>query len=214
MTFAKGRGVRLEVASTYAGSVKTVSEVTNADPPVATSSAHGLADKSVGYFKAATGMPRLEGQAVRVRNPLTNTFELEDLDTTDYGDFTVGSFLPVTGWLTISNATEINKAGGDANPLDVSVLLDEIAQQENGLLSPETVSISARLETISNAAMNVIRAAARDQDYVLLRATYKDGNVRVVRGQPSLPTEQVSTGQVGTQAFTLTVKGLWLEGAA
>lgn len=213
MTYAKGRGVRLEVASTY-GSPKTVSEVTEADPPVATSTSHALATKSVGYFSAATGMPRLDGQACRLGTVATNTFELEDLDTTSYGNFTAGTFVPVTAWLTVSNATDINKSGGEGNPLDVSVLLDEIAQEETGLLSAETVSITCRLETISNAAIDVVRAAARSQGYCVFRVTYKDGSVRVFRGQPSLPTESVSTGQVGQSTFTSTVKGLWIEGVA
>jgi hypothetical protein len=213
MTFAKGRGVRLEVANAF-GSNKTVTEVTEADPPVVTSSAHGLAAKSVGYFTSVVGMPRLEGQVARILNPLTNSFELEDLDTTDYGNFTSGSFVPVSTWTTFSNATEINKAGGDANPLDVTVIMDEIQQQENGQLGAESVSVSARLETISNAAMSRIRNAARNQENCVFRLTYKDGNVRIFRGQPSLPTEQVATGQVGTMAFTVTLKQLFLEGAA
>lgn len=213
MTYAKGRGVRLEVASTY-GSAKTVTAVTAANPGVATSAAHGLATKSVGYFSSAAGMPRLDGQACRLGAVVTNTFELEDIDTTAYGTFTAGAFVPVTAWLTISNATDINKTGGEGNPIDVSVLLDEIAQEEAGLLSAETVSINCRLETISNAAMAVIRAAARSQGYVVLRATYKDGNVRVWRGQPSIPTESISTGQSGQSTFSCTIKGMWIEGVA
>lgn len=213
MTYAKGRGVRLEVASTY-GSDKTVSDVTAADPPVATSTSHGLLADSVGYFSVATGMPRLVGQACRLETVATNTFNLEDLDTTDYGDFTAGTFVPVSAWATVSNATDVNKTGGEGNPLDVSVLLDEIAQEETGLLSAETVSISCRLETVSNAAMAIVRAAAKEQDYCVFRLTYKDGSVRIWRGQPSLPTESVATGQVGTSNFTCTVKGLWIEGVA
>lgn len=211
-TFVKGRGVRLEVAATY-GAAKTVSEVTEADPPVATSTAHGLAAKSVGYFATATGMPQLEGQACRLEAVASNTFDLEDLDTTSYGNFTAGSFVPVATWLTISNATDINKAGGEGNPLDVTVLLDEKNQEENGQLSAETVTISARLESVSNAAMQVVRTAAKAQGYCVFRETFKDLSVRVWRGQVGLPSEGVSVGQVGTMAFNCTVKGFWVEGA-
>lgn len=213
MTFAKGRGVRVEIAATY-GTAKTVSEVTAANPPVATSTAHGLLAKSTGYFATAAGMPQLVGQACRLSAVSTNDFTLEDIDSTSYGDFTSGTFVPATAWVTLASAVSIDKAGGEATQEETTVLLDEKQQFEAGLLAAETVTINLRTLTISDAALALVRAAAKAGSYIMLRVTMKDGNVRLVRGQPGLPTESLNVGSIGTTSFNLTVQGYWTEGAA
>lgn len=213
MAFAIGRGVRLEIGSTE-GAPISVTEVSQANPGVATSTAHGLLAKSVGYFSSATGMPRLVGQAARLSPVTANDFTLEGLDTTDYGDFTAGSFVPVTAWATVSTATDWALSGGEAELQDVSVLLDEITQKEAGLLSAQSVAVTIRQETINDAAMAKLSEVARKAGFVVMRLTYKDGNVRVYRGQPSLPTETIGTNGVGSGTFAMSVKGFLQHGAA
>ena len=97
MTSIVGRGVRVEIGITESAP-KTVTAISLANPGVATSAAHGLANKSVGYFNAVSGMVQLEGQASRVANQAANTFELEDIATTTYPAFTAGTFVPVASW--------------------------------------------------------------------------------------------------------------------
>lgn len=213
MTYIVGRGVRVEIGTTE-GSAKTVTEVTAANPPVATSTAHGLLVKSIGYFSVATGMPQLEGQAVRFSAVATNDLTLEDLDTSSYGDFTAGTLVPITAWSTLTSSTGSNKSGGDANPLDITVLLDEINQSVQGPLSAELVTFSGRSETIAAGALQKVREAARSSGYLVFRLTLKDGNVRYFRGQPALPTENIQQGQVASYDFAVTVKQLYLQGAA
>lgn len=214
MTYAKGRGVRIEIAKTY-GAAKPVTEVTAAEPPVVTTAtAHGLAAKTWGYFSVATGMPTLEGQACRLATASGSTFALEDLDSTAYGDFSAGQFIPVTEWAVLGSATSYDKSGGEAEDDDVSVLLDNIKQVEAGQLSAEQMSISLRTLTIADEALRIVRKAARNNDYILLRVVLKDGNVRGVRGQPGMPNESMNVGTTGTTTFNLKCKGFWIEGAA
>jgi hypothetical protein len=213
MTYIVGRGVRVEIGSVE-GAPKTVTAVTAANPGVATSSSHGLAAKSAGYFSTATGMPQLEGQAIRLNPVDTNTFTFENLSTVGYGTFTAGSFIPITTWLTLSNALDYNIGGGEADKLDVSVLLDDIKQEQAGLLQAQTVTFSARSETIYGQAMLKLEEVARAAGYIVMRITLKDGNVRVFRGQPSLPGEQVGQGQVGQGTFSMTLKGFVIQGVA
>lgn len=213
MAYAIGRGVRVEIGSTE-GTSKTVTAVTNAKPGVATSTAHGLAAKSIGYFSVASGMPLLEGQAVRLNPVTTNDFTLEGLDTTNYGTFTSGTLIPISAWQTLSPATDYNIAGGEADRLDVTTLLDDIKQEMNGQLSAMTVTFTLRTETINGAALAKVDEVARAGGYLVFRITLKDGNVRVFRGQPSIPSEQLATSQVGSGSFTVTVKGFVQQGAA
>lgn len=213
MTYAIGRGVRVEIGTTE-GAAKTVTAVTAAKPPVATSTAHGLLAKSLGYFSTATGMPQLEGQAVRLSAVTTNDMTLEDLDATNYGTFAAGAVVPITAWMTVSEVTDYAKGGGEGNPLAVTTILDQIEQLVNGVLSAETVTFSARTPTISGAALQKIRETAKSQGYLVFRITLADGNVRFWRGQCTLPSESVGQGGVGQTQFATTVKGFWCEGAA
>jgi len=213
MTYVIGRGVRVEIGTTE-GSAKTVSAVTKANPGVATSTAHGLLTKSVGYFDTVTGMDELLGQAIRLGTVATNTFDLEGLDTSGYGTFTAGTFTPVSAFTTITPATEYQVGGGDADFIDTSVLLDNIKQQEVGPLNAQTVTIAIKKETVNGAGMAAVVAAARAGLDKVFRITLKDGSVRVFRGTPSIPNENVSVGGVGTGGFTVTVKRFLQEGAA
>lgn len=214
MTAVVGRGVKVEIAATYSAA-KTVSAITNASPGVATSTAHGLTDATVGYLSGITGMVQIEGMAVRVNNPLANTFELESLNTTSFSTFTgTCSFTPVATWSTIGIATSYSVGGGEAEKLDNTTLLDDVKQLINGLLAAQTVSINVNAETFNSAAMQLVEDAARASSDVVFRITLKDGSVRVFRGQPSLAGEDVQRGAIGTGTFSVTVKGFVIKAAA
>lgn len=208
-----GRGVRVEVGKTE-GAAKTVTAITTADPGVATSATHGLTTKSVGYFSGVTGMVNLEGQAVRLGTVATDTFVLEDIDTSGYPAFTAGTFVPITAWATLSKATSISEGGGEADKLNVTTLLDNIRQERNGLLAAQTVTIQLLAESLASEALQLLRRGARDSDLFVFRVTWANGDVAIFRGEPSLPGRDVQQGQAGTGSLTVTVRGFITEGAA
>lgn len=208
-----GRGVRVEVGKTE-GAAKTVTAITLADPGVATSTAHGLSAKSVGYFSGVTGMVNLEGQAVRLGTTATDTFQLEDVDTSDYPAFTAGTFVPITAWSTLAKATSYSEGGGAADKLNVTTLLDNIRQERNGLLAAQTVTIQLLAESLASEAMQLLRRGARASEQFVFRVTWATGDVVIFRGEPSLPNRDVQQGQAGTGSITVTVTGFITEGAA
>lgn len=211
MTAVIGRGVRVEVAATYAAA-KTVTAITQASPGVATSAAHGLTDGTVGYLSGISGMVQLEGMAVRVDAPATNTINLESLDTSAFSAFSgTCSLTPVATWQTLGIATSYSIGGGEAEKLDNTTLLDDVKQELNGQLASQSVSINVNAETFNSAAMALIEAAARAANSLVFRITLKDGSVRVFRGEPSLPGEDVQKGAIGTGSFSVSVKGFVIK---
>lgn len=213
MTTLIGRGVRVEIGKTE-GAPVTLTDVSNANPGVASKTAHGLSAKSVGYFTDVTGMVNLDGQAVRLGTTDTDSFELEDIDTTNYPEFTAGKFVPITAWSTLARAASYSIGGGEGDEQDDSVLLDDIRQNIQGLLAAQTVTFNLKSQTTAAEALALVKAAARNQTYLVFRITLKDGATRVFRGQPSLPGEDVQQGQIGTGSFSVSVKGFVTEGAA
>jgi len=214
MTYIVGRGIRVEIGKTE-GSPIAVSAVSKAKPGVATTGTtpHGLSAKSVGYFTGVAGMSQLDGQGVRLGAVASLTFELEDINTTDFPDYTAGNFVPITAWSTLVEATQYTKGGGDADRQETTVLLDDIKQFINGLLAEQSVTLPVRSTTVRGEAMGIIEDAARRSLYLVFRITFKDGATRVWRGQPSLPGEDVGLGTVGSGSVGVTVKGFVTNGA-
>jgi hypothetical protein len=208
-----GRGVRLEVGLTYA-TAKTVTAVTLASPGVATSSAHALANGTIGYWTVTGGMPQLNGQATRVYNQTANTFDLQGLSTTGYTAFTAGTFTPVATWGSVAEAIGYSLGGGAADKLDDTRLSDLIKQELNGLLAADTVQIDLLSPTFNTASLQFIEDAAVTQTDIVFRITLADGAVRVFRGTPSRPGESLQRGQLATGSFQVAVKGFALRGQA
>lgn len=213
MANVKGRGIRIEIAATYSAA-KTVSAVTLANPGVATSSAHGMANDTIGYFNAVSGMAQIEKQACRVKNQTTNTFELQGLNTTNYSAYTAGTFIPVATWQTLAEATSYSRGGGASEKLDASRLIDIIKVEEQGQLPADGFTINILAQDTPSAAMALLEAAAQSQGSVVVRVTLGSGAVRVLNAEPSLPGEDVQVGQLGTGSLSLAVKGYVLQLAA
>jgi Phage tail tube protein, TTP len=213
MANVKGRGVKVEIAATYAAA-KTVTAVTLASPGVATSAAHGMANDTVGYFSSVAGMVQLEDQACRVKNQSTNTFELQGLNTSGYSVFTAGDFIPVATWATLGEATSYSIGGGASEKLDVTTLLDIVRKEEAGLLPVSNVSINVVAQDTPSAAQLLLETAIQTQGKVVVRITLGNGAVRVFRAEPSIPGEDVQVGAVGTGSLDMAVKGFVLKLAA
>lgn len=214
MTTAVGRGTRLEIALTYS-SAKNVTAVTLASPGVATSATHGMANGTVGYWTVASGMVQLDGQATRVYNQTTNTFDLQGLNTAGYSAFTgTHTFTPVATWGTLAEMIGFQIGGGSADILDDTKLLDVISQDVIGTLPSDTVTIDLLSQTFNSSVMQAIEDASIQQTYQVYRLTLQDNSVRVWRGIPSRPGESLQRKQLATGSFQVAAKGFVLRGAA
>jgi hypothetical protein len=213
MANVKGRGVTVEVSSTY-GTAKVVSAVTKANPGVASSTSHAMANNTVGYFDDVVGMGQLQYQACRVKNTATNAFDLQGLNTTNFSDFTSGDFIPVTAWATLSESTSYSIGGGAGDKLDATRLIDLFKQEEQGNLPVQTVSMSVLAQDTPSAAMLLLESAAQTATGVVVRITLPNGAVRIAYAEPSLPGEDVQQGQLGTGSLDFAVKGFVLKLAA
>jgi hypothetical protein len=205
MAIHKGRAVRVEIAATYSAP-KTVSAISKASPGQATSTAHALAEGAIGYFSAVGGMTELEDQVASVDATATNTFNLEGIDTTNFGTFsTSASFTPVATWATLAAATGYEIGGGDVEQLDTTTLLDNQRQQDVGMLGLQTLSLNM-FSDVQAPAMALLMAAARANGMVVIRMTLSNGERRICRGYPALPSESLAVNQVATGGIQIVTK--------
>lgn len=214
MANLRGRGISVEVAASF-GTVEPCTALTQANPGVATSAAHALNNNDVGFFSDVTGMVQMEGQACRVKNKTTDTFELQGMNTSAFSAFTGGNFTPAASWAVLAEATNHNIGGGAGSKLNVTTLLDVIEKTEQGNLPAQTVSITILSQTSPSAAMQILIAAAQSGGKVLMRVRdTASGSVRIYYGEPSIPGEDLSAGQTGSGSFDIAVKGYVLTLAA
>ena len=213
MANVKGRNVRIEIATGF-GSAIPVTAVTNANPAVATAASHGLANNVVGYFDLVTGMEQLNGQAARVKNTATNTFELQGLNTSNMGVYTGGNFYPASGWTTFAETTAYTIGGGAGTKLNATRLIDNLTQEEQGNLAAQTLSMRLLAQTVPSTAGALLDSIAQATGKALARVTFADGAVRIAYGEPSMAGEDVAQGALGTGTIDFTVKGFVLKLAA
>ena len=199
-----GIGVTAEIQKTL-GSPLTVSAVTKADPGEATSTAHGLTDGDVVVFTVTAGMTELDGQAVRVANVDTDTFELEGLDTSAYTDWSAGTATEITVWSTLSNATNISMPENEPAEIDVTTLQDTQQQIEPGLIGAIKGSVDA-LFNPSLEAMTLVRGYTKARTNGVLRVTWPSGEEAIANCKWAAGKGfTAAQGAAVTAPFTFTV---------
>ncbi|MEN7429158.1 phage tail protein [Chromobacterium sp. TRC.1.1.SA] len=135
MSVSLPSGSTLQIASAY-GPAKAISALSNANPAVASSAAHGFAASDI--IELTSGWARLNNRIVRVgAAPVTDTFKLDGIDTSDSKLFAaglgVGSARAVTSWLQIPQVLDFSTSGGDAKFATFQFLeSDEEQQIPNG----------------------------------------------------------------------------------
>jgi hypothetical protein len=123
MSVSLPNGALISIASGY-GSALTVSALTNANPAVATSTAHGLANGD--FVEVTSGWSRLTNKVCRVSGITANTFNLEAIDstlTTIYPAGTgIGTVRKVTGYTQLSQILSSSSSGGEQQFLEYQFL--------------------------------------------------------------------------------------------
>lgn len=152
----------------------TITGITKANPGVATATSHGLTNGDVVILTVAAGMVELDGQAVRVANVDTNTFELEDLDTTDYSTFTAGSCEEILTWTTVAPAQGVSMPSAQPTKVDITRLIDKSKQYAYALPEAPDGSITGLYEP-NDAGVAIIKAASKANAAKVFRVLWAGG---------------------------------------
>ncbi len=102
-------GLMYEVnpAITCLTSTKTITGITQANPAVVTSAAHGLVNGQQILLTSIGGMTQLNSTIATVANKTTDTFELSGVNSTEYGAFTSGGTITIGTYYVIKTATDM-----------------------------------------------------------------------------------------------------------
>lgn len=169
MSISLPNGALVAIASGY-GSPETVTGLTNANPAVATSVAHGLVDGDI--IEVTSGWSRLTNKIVKVDQQTVDTYLMLGIDSTLTTIYPAGSGTgttrKITGWTQLSQILSSSSSGGDQQFLDYQ-LLEADAQN--------------RIPTFKNAAGLTFEIADDPTlaGYILASAANDDRLPRAVR---------------------------------
>lgn len=123
MSISLPNGALVAIASGY-GSALSVTALTNANPAVATSVAHGLTDGDI--IEVTSGWSRLTNKIVKVDQLTVDTFLMMGIDSSLTSIYPaasgVGSVRKITGWTQLSQILDSSSSGGEQQFLEYQLL--------------------------------------------------------------------------------------------
>ena len=206
MAVSLPNGSLVAIASGY-GSVLTVSGITNANPAVATSTAHGLANGD--FIEITSGWSRLTNKIVRVANVATNTFELEGIDTTSTSTYSsgggAGSAREVTGFTQLAQIVSSASTGGEQQFLKYQFLEDDAEKQIPTFKASAGITFTVA-DDPSLPGYIIAKAANDDRAARAVRVTLSNGQKLLYNAYISLSTiPTLTVNELMTNEATLSL---------
>lgn len=124
MAYAFPEGAQILFSQTFA-TAKTITALTNANPTVATSTAHSFADNS--EILLASGWEDATDSVFRTGAIDANSFQVKGLNTTNTGFYVPAAGIPasaqlISNWVSIPQVLTIDTQGGDPKFTTISPL--------------------------------------------------------------------------------------------
>ena len=165
---------------------KTVSSISNANPAVATSTAHGFANGDIILLNS--GWQKLNDRLLRVANQASGTFELAGQDTTSATLYptgtSAGTAKKVSAWTQITQVLECSTSGGEMQFATYSFLENDFESQIPTQHSAMSLQLSIA-DDPTLAGYAALKKAAADRAAVPVRAQMPGGSVIYYMGYVS-----------------------------
>lgn len=201
-------GAIVSLATTY-GTAKTVSGISNANPGVATSTAHGLANGAL--VSVTSGWSNLNNRVVRVAGSATNTFNLDGIDTTSVTQYPAGSgggsVQEITGFTQIAQIMGFSTSGGEQQFATFSFLEQNFDTQIPTTLSAQSITLDIA-DDPTLPGYQALKAASDARAIRALRLSMPDGSFILYQGYVSFnETPSVTKGSVMQVRATFSLQG-------
>ena len=173
--FGLPNGATVALGTTIGSSI-AYTAISNANPAVVTSTAHGQANGDM--LIVQSGWPRINNRIFRVAGVTANTFNLEGMDTTDTLAFPVGagigSVQKITAFTQITQVQNLTASGGEMQFTDVSFLENNFKTQIPTQSSAQTMTIEIA-DDAASAGQIALKAADLKRAMVPLRLALPTG---------------------------------------
>lgn len=181
----------------------SITGITKADPAVVTSTAHGLDDGDVIKITGVAGMTEINGGVYIVNNVTSNTFELADVDSTNYTTYSSGGTIQRGSFSNFCELTGFNRSGGTSPEIQTTSLCSDAQEYELGLPDYGTTQLDYKFapETGIQTALETFN---RSGDITAVRITLPNsGGIRTLLGRVQQTSETASNGTIWTASATI-----------
>jgi hypothetical protein len=202
MAVSLPNGVIIALATAY-GVAKNITALTNGNPAVATSAAHGLTNGALVEVKS--GWQKMNERILRVTDAAAGAFAFDGANTSSLVLFPagtgVGSVREITAFTQITQILEVSTSGGEMQFATYSFLENDFEAQ-----IPTQASAQSLAMTIADdptlAGYKALQAAAETREVRALRVTFPNGSTILYNGYVSFnETPSMTKGEVmGVQA--------------
>ena len=188
---------------------KTITAITNANPAVATSVAHGYTTGD--EILLTSGWEDATDSVYKITVLTADTFSISGLDTTNTGFYPVGTGTgtaqKVSGWTSIPQVLSISGSGGDARFTDVQLLA-----KRNSLKIPTGFNATSITMSLAHDAANAnyitMVGISRNLSKVAFKQVISGGSVTYGYGYLSVSEmPKLNSNQVNSVDAALTVIG-------
>jgi hypothetical protein len=179
MSYSIWSNVDIDVQTALAAAL-AITGITKANPGVVTYTGTDPVNGDYVYLDVA-GMVELKGRVCRVANvnAAGNTFELEDIDTTNFRTFTSGEAQVITFGASMTNVQDVNVSGGEPEFADITTVHDQIRRRIPTVTSPFTMQFGCLFDP-TDAAVLELKEATETLSQRAVRVTFADGQVLAV----------------------------------
>lgn len=208
MAYYFPEGSKFYFSSTFA-SAKTITVLTNATPPVATSTTHGYSDND--ELLINSGWDDINGTVAKADQLTTDTFSLLGLDTSNTNFYPAGSGIgsaqKISNWVEIPQILTISSQGGDARFTTVQPLARRNAFNVPVGFNAETVNITMGHDA-ANANYQTMLGIGRNLTPVAFKQVLSGGAVTYGYGYMIVGERpQLNSGQANSVIAALTMIG-------
>ena len=208
MAYFFPEGSSHQFSQTFA-SAKTITALTNANPAVATSTAHGYATDD--EILLTSGWEDATDSVYKVTVIDANSFSIQGLDTSDTSFFPAGtgtgSAQKLSSWTAIPQVLTISSSGGDARFTDVAPLSKRNAVKIPTGFNATSVTLSLAHDA-SNANYQTMLGISRTLTKVAFKQVISGGATTYGYGYMNVSEmPKLNNNQVNTVDAAITVLG-------
>lgn len=208
MSYFFPEGSSQQFSNTFAAA-KTITAVTNANPAVATSTAHGYVTGD--EILLTSGWEDATDTVFKVETVDANSFRILGLDSSNSNFFpsggSAGSAQKISGWTSIPQVLTISASGGDARFTDVAPLAKRNAIRIPTGFNATSITLSLAHDA-GNANYKTMLGISRTLSKVAFKQAVSGGAVTYGYGYLNVSEmPQLNNNQVNTVQAAMTVLG-------
>lgn len=208
MAFRLPNGSTFDFVSEYGPDI-LVTQISNANPAVATAAGHGLVEGDVVVL--TSGWLRLSGRGFLVGAVTDDTFEIRGVDTTNTQRYasgvSAGTVKKVQTWVNIPQITEVASSGGEQQFYQFGFLEEDEDRQIPTTKSPSTLTLTVA-DDPDQPYVPVVEAADELKEERLQRLNLVNGDIILYNSIASITnTPSLTRNQIMVRTITLAQQG-------